>query len=205
MLEHLNKNSNYLASSNSLIWVDCEHFGDEVSPWPCEEKLAFGVVWMINFFVEFLISCSLKREDPRQWNKQQYSQSPNICIFSSILFPLNDLRSHVAWCPTKYLNFFRSLNASTKSKIYEFGTEIFIKNNIFKLDIALSNILRMHILQSFDQLLEYFFTVFFRNFGVGLQLEIGSQRSPWQVFHDDVEMIVRFHHIINLNNIGVTQ
>ncbi len=101
--------------------------------------------------------------------------------------------------------FFVPFNASTEAKVNHLGWKIFIEDDILKLDIPVRDLFLMQIAESFGEGFDDAATDLFGGFMVRQWFEIMVQRYAGKILHDDVEMIVGLHNIVDLDDVGVLQ
>lgn len=65
----------------------------------------------------------------------------------------------------------------------------------------MGNVSFMQILQGMCQLFYNSLTVSFRKSLIWLLFQRNTKWNAWQIFHDDIEVIVSFNHIHNLDNV----
>jgi hypothetical protein len=63
----------------------------------------------------------------------------------------------------------------------------------------------VQVLQPCSQRADYEFGVLLAGSVALLLLQVGIERNAVQVFHDDVEVVVRLHYVQNLDYVGVVQ
>lgn len=86
------------------------------------------------------------------------------------------------------------LDTGTEPKIDQLHIDTLISpltiDNILKLDIPMSNVLCMQILQSPSQLLHNLLALDFNKTMLTLFLQCMAQRDTWKVLHDDVQVVI---------------
>lgn len=107
----------YLMSCNSVICINFQHFGYQIRSGPIKHNLILRIIWLPDSFEQFLVGGSFEWENSCQGYKKKYPQSPNISCFSSVLFSLDNLRSHITRCSTIDLNFLSWRYAGAEPKV----------------------------------------------------------------------------------------
>ena len=79
-----------------------------------------GVVAQVDFGIQLLIGPSFIRESSIEQCVEQYSKSPYICRWPTVLLLIDDLRGHVAGRATEHFDFPVVGNTRGESEIYEF-------------------------------------------------------------------------------------
>lgn len=94
----------YTICRNTFFWIKREHFSNKVMSLLEKRNVLFRVISRINFFVQLFICASPVREVASQHHKHHHTQSPDISSLTSVLFLLNNFRSHVARRSTENLH-----------------------------------------------------------------------------------------------------
>lgn len=121
-----------------------------------EHKLCRG-----DFLVKIFIVFTSEWEATTEKCKQKHSRCVYISWWSAKFKLLYDFRCHVRWGSTKKLHFLSIRNLSTEPKVNQFDVSILVKHHVLKLNVSVSNALRMQILKSAYQLTEYLFRIVF--------------------------------------------
>lgn len=101
--------------------------------------------------------------------------------------------------------FFCCFNACTKAEVDQFWIQIFVDYDILKLYISMGNVSFMQVSQCICKRSNDFLCIFLWSFMSRLKLKIRIKWDSRKEFHDEVNMIVSFNNIPNLNHIWMVK
>ena len=83
-----------------------------------------------NLLVEILVILASKWEATTEESKQENSTGPDVGRWPAEFFLGHNLRGHVGWCTTEYLDLFIVRNTGTEAEIDDFDVALGIKHHI---------------------------------------------------------------------------
>lgn len=105
-----------------------------------------------NLLVEIFIILASEWEATTEESKQENSTGPDVCRWAAEFFLGHNLRGHVGWCTTEYLDLFIVRDTGTKAKIDNFDVTLGIKHHVLELNISVANTFAVAVLQSANHL-----------------------------------------------------
>ena len=148
------------------------------------------MIWELNLFiayarVQLFVVSAFERKFATQKCKQQNARSPYVCWSTRILDFTHDFWCHVTWRPTENLDFPFVWYASTEAKIDQFRDGLgLIEQNVLKLDISVTHVPLVTVINTLDNLLPQEFGFQLRHLPVWLHLQVSVQAASVYVLHD---------------------
>lgn len=93
------------------------------------------------------------------------------------------------------------LNTCAEPEVNQFQLHVLINNDVLELDIPMGNAFLVEIFESACQLLDDRLALQLTKLLIRLLLEAMTEGYPRQVLHDNVEMVIRLDHVINLDDV----
>jgi hypothetical protein len=137
-----------------------------------------------DLLVEILIILASEWEAATEESKQEDSTGPDVCWRATEFFLGNNLRGHVGWSTTEYLDLFIVRDTCTEAKIDYFDVTLCIKHHILELNISVANTFAVAVLQSAYHLSVNPSRIILIHPPVGLGFEETMSGSAGNVFHN---------------------
>lgn len=117
--------------------------------------------------VQIFISRASKGESAAKHRIRQHASRPHISEWPLVVSFVHDFGSHVARCPTENPEQNSLLSMAAKPKIDQlYFSRLGVNQDIFKLDIAMSDMSCVQVLQDTEQLFDNCFHLLFRQSSV---------------------------------------
>ena len=81
----------------------------------------FGVVSVVDFAIQLLVSSAFEGEYASQTDEGQHPQCPDVSWFASVLPLLDDFWGHITGCAAEELDLFLRLNACAEPEVDQLG------------------------------------------------------------------------------------
>jgi hypothetical protein len=142
-------------------------------------------LFLANVGIQLFIILTLKWEPAAKEGIEKNTECPDINWRSSILNFTNDLWCHIRWSTAENLDFLLMRNTGGKTKINELDPRSgFIEQNVLKLDIPVSHVSLMEVMNSEYDLLPQELSFDFSHLSIWFTFEIAVQRPTIDVFHN---------------------
>jgi len=137
-----------------------------------------------DLLVEILIILASEWEAAAKESKQEDSTGPDVCWRAAEFFLGHNLRGHVGWSTTEYLDLFIVGDARTKAKIDNFDVTLGIKHHVLELNISVANTFAMAVLKSAYHLSVNAPRIILVHAAIGFRFEETMSGSAGNVFHN---------------------
>lgn len=137
-----------------------------------------------DLLVEILIILASVWEAATEESKQEDSTGPDVCWRAAEFFLGHNLRGHVGWSATEYLNFFIVRDTGTEAKIDYFDVTLSVKHHVLELNISVANTFAVAVLQSANHLSVNAPRIVLVHPPIGFGFEETMSGSAGNVFHN---------------------
>jgi hypothetical protein len=137
-----------------------------------------------DLLVEILIVLASEWEAATKESKQEDSTGPDVCWRAAEFFLGHNLRGHVGWGATEYLDFFIVRDTGTEAKIDYFDVTLGIKHHVLELNISVTNTFAVAVLQSANHLSVNAPRIILIHAAIGFGFEETMSGSAGNVFHN---------------------
>lgn len=127
--------------------------------------------------------------------------TPNIGFLPDVLLTLNKLRRRIAGWPASSRQFFVISVSVAQAKIDHFEVQLFIQQQVLRLDISVHDAQLPEVAYGWNQLLEESASFFL--FELRLRGDVAEEFAVAAVLHNDVEPCWGLDDLVHLNNVGV--
>jgi hypothetical protein len=154
-----------------------------------------------------VLSCSfatiIKRQASLQHNVERNSKTPNIHSLAWIFFKLYHLWRNVWRWPTKCLQkiVIMGLKHFCQPKIYEFCIKISINYNILSLNVSMSNIKLMQVLNCTNNLVKNFSCTNLGQWPKSIQMI--EKLLSFDKLHENINWFLSPYGLVEFDNIGM--
>lgn len=132
---------------------------------------------------QFTIILASEGKLPIQQHVQQHTQRPHIHWLALVLLLRHDFGCHVAWRPTKYVQFGVLVDRDGKPKIDHLDALLPIYEDVLQLDIAVHDILSVAVVDGLHDLLELATRIILRHLARLELLQVRAQGQRSRVLH----------------------
>ena len=137
-----------------------------------------------DLLVEILIILASEWEATTEESKQEDSTGPDVCRWAAEFFLGYNLRGHVGWCTTEYLDLFIVRDTGTEAEIDNFDVTLGIKHHVLELNISVANTFAVAVLQSANHLSVNPPRIILIHAAIGFGFEETMSGSAGNVFHN---------------------
>lgn len=168
------------------------------------------VIWHHKFtlhdlLVEVLVILASEWETSAEEGKEQDATGPYVSRGPAELFLANDLRGHIGWCSTEYLDLLVVRNAGTESEVNDLDVALGIKHDVFELYVSMAHALAVAVLKGANDLAIYPSSVVFVHATVRLRLEEPVSGAASHILHHQDDLIFSLNCLVELRNMRVVQ
>jgi hypothetical protein len=137
-----------------------------------------------DLLVEILIVLASEWEAATKESKQEDSTGPDVCWRAAEFFLGHNLRGHVGWGATEYLDFFIVRDTGTEAKIDYFDVTLGIKHHVLELNISVANTFAVAVLKSANHLSVNPSRIILVHSAIGFGFKETMSGSAGNVFHN---------------------
>ena len=159
---------------------------------------------LADVLVELLVIGASEGELTAEESVQEDTKCPDVSRRTRVLDLANNLRSHIGWSSTEYLDLPIMRYASGESKINELDPLLgLVQQYILQLDVSVSHISTVAVVNGLDYLAPEEFGLKLRHLSIWLHLEVAVETASIDVFHDEEDFFPGLECFIQLGNIHV--
>lgn len=161
------------------------------------------VVGSANFTVKFFVCSSSVRKLAAKNGEEQDTYSPYVGRRSAVFSLAHDLRSHVGRSSAEDFDLLVVWDAGRESEVYNFDVLLRIKQQIFKLDVSVSDAPGVAIPEPLSDLSDDSFGILLVKPSVWLRLEVAVERATFNVVHDQYDILVGVDDLVESDDVFV--
>ena len=139
---------------------------------------------LADVLVKFLVIGASEGELTAEKGVQEDAKGPDISRRTGVLDLANDLRSHIGWSSTEYLDLPIMRNASGESKINQLDSLFcLVQQYVLQLDVPMRHISTVAVVNGLDYLAPQEFGLKLRHLSIWFHLEVSMETSSIDVLH----------------------
>ena len=151
--------------------------------------------------VQLLVVRAFERELAAEERVEKHAEGPDVRRGTRIFDLSDDFRSHIRWSPTEKLDLFVMGDACRKAEIYQLDSLLrLVQQDIFQLDIPMSYIALVAIVNRLDDLAPEKFCLELWHLSIRFHFEITVQTASIDEFHDEENLLRRLKYLEKLCN-----